>query len=439
MIYLFIPGLSMVLPAGSWPLWCLGTSRVMGTNSSLPDRVQSAPKSPFSRLSAVYGVSEGELSAREKKKKASKFATLRRKLIRVRRHSRSLDYGKALRELISSWHVRDVSALVQEYEALVSLKELALAANLARPNANTLRQDLSTLYDCKFCTDVDLLYKGTCFPAHRSLLAIRSPFFRDLLSRYPDYGVSVPVKLKTSGVDVTLFSALLRYLYTDDLNTQELNLENSEILQKLAVEFGVPNAVEHDLRTLLETGEYSDAVLVFSTETEQYDLMTASTSDASHAMQCSSRTSKLEFPCHKAILAARSPFFRNLIIRRARSGEELTERALHTKSRIVLDETVISRRYARVLLNAIYQDCVDLSCIVRGSSSMCSLSEVQAMVSSGKCQMTMVDEAMEIYQIGQFLDFTVLSQGRCLRKENYNICLFCRVAKCYTLSVICYA
>ena len=76
----------------------------------------------------------------------------------------------------------------------------------------------------------------------------------------------------------------------------------------------------------------------------------------------------------------------------------------------MLDESVIPRKYARVLLNAVYQDSVDLSLILRGSASMCSLSEAQAIV-AGKGQMTLVDEAMEVYQIGQFLDFPILSQG----------------------------
>lgn len=47
--------------------------------------------------------------------------------------------------------------------------------------------------------------------------------------------------------------------------------------------------------------------------------------------------------------------------------------------RIVLDESVIPKRYARVLLHAIYLDTVDLSLILRGSgcgSSAGSLSEV---------------------------------------------------------------
>lgn len=48
-------------------------------------------------------------------------------------------------------------------------------------------------------------------------------------------------------------------------------------------------------------------------------------------------------------------------------------------NRIVLDEFVIPKRYARVLLHAIYLDTVDLSLILRGSGcagSSGSLGEV---------------------------------------------------------------
>lgn len=377
----------------------------MGANSSYLDSNGAGAKSPqFPRLGHQYTVSDSDISVREKKKKASKFATLRKKLIRSRRHSRSLDYGKALRDLISSWSFRDLNCLIQEYEALSALKELSMAANLARAPANSFRQDLSRLFDTKMCTDVDLLYRGACFPAHKALLSARSPYFRNLL-RYHSNGSQVPVKLKTVGVDVSLFAILLRYLYTDSINLEELRKDHREILMKLADEFGLPNQLEYDLRTLLDTGDYCDALLVFSCDSECSESLSQ---DLPPEGVCKAKN--LELPCHKCVLAARSPFFRNLLLRRARSGEELTERTLQTTSLIVLDETVIPRKYARVLLNAIYQDCVDLSLILRGSASMCSLSEAQAIV-AGKGQMTLVDEAMEVYQIGQFLDFPVLSQG----------------------------
>lgn len=387
-----------------------GKKLTMGANTSLQDGQFGvgnipSPSRSFSRIAQQFTVSDSDLSSKDKKKKASKFATLRKKLIRVRRHSRSCDYGKALRELISSWSVRDVSALVNEYDALIALKEIAISTNLARPPANMYRQDLSHLYLYKYCTDVDLIFRGTVFPAHRALLSVRSPFFRDLLSRHYTIGGQVPVKLRTHGVDIALFSVLLKYLYTDHVNSEELRLDSQDILMKVADELGMPNPLEQDLRTLLDTGDYNDAILVFSSDPDLNDSL-SSEAGSSEALN---RTSRLELPCHKAILAARSPFFRNLLLRRAHLDDELSDRT--SPIVIVLDEEVISRKYARVLLHSVYLDTVDLSLIMRGSTSMCSLSEVQAIV-AGKGQMTLVDEAMEIYQIGQFLDFPALSQGK---------------------------
>ena len=100
--------------------------------------------------------------------------------------------------------------------------------------------------------------------------------------------------------------------------------------------------------------------------------------------------------------------------RRARSGEELTERALNTATRIVLDEQVIPRRYARALLTAVYLDVVDPACIMRSSVSLGTLSEVQAAVAS-RTHVTATDEAMELYHIGRFIDFPALAHGTTLR------------------------
>ena len=388
----------------------LGVSGVMGSASTYSQQ-DSPSSSPFSQ-----GVGCTTPNKDKKKSKMSKFATLRKKLTRVRRHSRSFDHTKAVRDLTGSWSIRDLSGLVEEYEASIVLKELALHANMARPHANSIKEDLSLLYDYKYCTDVDLLYNGVVFPVHRAILSVRCPYFRDLLLRYPEYGIQIPVMIRTPGVDVNMFSALLRYLYTgeilfcDDKNSHARNLA---LLRKLAEEFGTPNPLEHDLRNLLETGMFSDALLIFTpaADSDTHSHGAPLTPD----LPVSDASSRLLLPkhelrCHKAILAARSPFFRSLLARRARTGEELTERALQSPTCIVLDESVIPRRYARVLLHAIYLDSVDLSCIVRTSVSMCSLSEVQAMV-AGRTHITLMDEAMEIYQIGQFLDFPMLSQG----------------------------
>ena len=384
----------------------------MGANSSFPEKPGpsgAGRPASFSRYShALLTPDSDQVVLRDKKKKTSKFATLRKKLIRSKRHSRSFDYGKLLRELTSSWSIRELNALVEEFEASLALKELTILANLARPHANSVKDDLSALYDYKYCTDVDLIYQGVVFPVHRAILTIRCPYFRRLLGRYPDYGSQVPVSIRTAGIDVNIFSNLLRYLYTGELKSEGTALD-SVVLMQLIQEFGTPNPLEHDLRTLLETGEHCDAVLKFAPDPDGHGPGHGEYPLAEGA--CHRTVVKNELRCHKAILAARSQFFRSLLLRRARSGEEATEHVLQSHSTIVLDETVIPKRYARVLLHAVYLDTVDLSCIVRNSVSMCSLSEVQAMV-AGKGHLTIIDEAMEIYQIGQFLDFPMLSQGK---------------------------
>ena len=178
------------------------------------------------------------------------------------------------------------------------------------------------------------------------------------------------MELRTPSLEVSMFSALLRYLYTGDICPHDTSLDTN-LLRRLGEEFGTPNPLEHDLRYLLDTGDYADAALVFTSDND-YQRPDSGSSEYGFRP-------KLELPCHKSILSARSPFFRNLIQRRTRSGEDQTERALHIPTRIVLDESVIPKRYARVLLHAVYLDIVDLSLILRGSgcgNSAGSLGEV---------------------------------------------------------------
>lgn len=343
------------------------------------------------------------------------FATLRKKFIRRRRSSKICDHGRVLRELVAEWGPLEVGALLEEYEALAALKDLSVQAELARPPAATYKQDLSALYDFKYCTDADLMFRGVCFPVHRALLSARCPYFRDLLAGCPGFGARICLELHTPGVDIPMFSALLRYLYTGDICTHDGTLDVN-LLRRLGDEFGTPNPLEHDLCYLLETGDYADAALVFTSDGG----VISGNSGSGDCQRPDSGSSeygfrpKLELPCHKAILSARSPFFRNLIQRRTRSGEEHTERALHIPTRIVLDECVIPKRYAKVLLHAVYLDTVDLTLILRGSgcgSGAGSLGEVQALTHTGRTRPSPLEEAMELYQIGRFLELDILAQG----------------------------
>lgn len=370
------------------------------------------------------GASAGGIFVREqRRKKVTGFATLRKKFIRRRRSSKACDHGRVLREFVSDWTPIELASLLEEYEALAALKDLSVQAELARPPAATFKQDLSALYDYKHATDCDLVFRGTVFPVHRALLSARCPYFRDLLAGCPGFGARICLELRSSPVDVPLFSSLLRYLYTGDLCDHDPTID-VQLLRRLGDDFGTPNPLEHDLRYLLETGDYADAALVFTAEGGS-DYHRPDSGSSEYGFR-----PKLELPCHKAILSARSPFFRNLIQRRTRNaanagggggggangddGGAGGERVLHVPTRIVLDESVIPKRYARVLLHAIYLDTVDLTLILRGTgcgNSAGSLGEVQALTHTGRTRPTPLEEAMELYQIGRFLELDILAQG----------------------------
>ncbi|XP_016067981.1 PREDICTED: BTB/POZ domain-containing protein 7 isoform X1 [Miniopterus natalensis] len=348
--------------------------------------------------SKLYSLDHGHEKPQDKKKRTSGLATLKKKFIKRRKSNRSADHAKQMRELLSGWDVRDVNALVEEYEGTSALKELSLQASLARPEARTLQKDMADLYEYKYCTDVDLIFQETCFPVHRAILAARCPFFKTLLSSSPEYGAEIIMDINTAGIDMPMFSALLHYLYTGEFGMEDSRFQNVDILVQLSEEFGTPNSLDVDMRGLFDYMCYYDVVLSFSSDSELVE-----------AFGGNQNCLEEELKAHKAVISARSPFFRNLLQRRIRTGEEITDRTLRTPTRIILDESIIPKKYAKVILHCMYTDVVDLS-VLHCSPSVGSLSEVQALV-AGKPNMTRAEEAMELYHIALFLEFNMLAQG----------------------------
>ncbi|XP_062413305.1 BTB/POZ domain-containing protein 7 isoform X2 [Pungitius pungitius] len=366
--------------------------------------------------SKLYSLEHGHERPTDRKKKSLGLATLKRRFIKRRKSSRSADHARQMRELLSGWDVRDTNALVEEYEGTAALKELSFQASLARAEAPSLQRNLAALYQHKYCTDVDLIFQGTCFPAHRAILAARCPFFKTLLSSSPGYGAEVLMDIETAGIDVPMFSALLHYLYTGEFGVggaEDTRLQNVDVLVKLSEEFGTPNSLEADMRGLFDYMCYYDALLSFSADSEMIESCNergAVAAAPTPGPGCPG-TPDEDLRAHKAILSARSPFFRNLLQRRIRTGEEMTERTLQTPTRIVLDESIIPRKYVQVILHCMYTDAVELGLVLRGSPSAGSLGEVQALVSGGRGASTRTEEAMELYHIALFLEFSMLAQG----------------------------
>jgi len=301
-----------------------------------------------------------------------------------------------MRELLYGWDVRDVGLLVKQYEAALAVKELVIQACVARPEASRLNEDLAKLYQFKYCTDVDLVFQGACFPVHRAILAARCPFFKTLLLSNLDRAELV-MDISTVGIDMPILSALLHYLYSGEFGMQNSQIKNVDVLVRLSEEFGMPNALHFDIYSLLESSCYYDAVLSFTSNPDASDNFEGCCLEG-------------EFRCHKAILCARSPFFRNLLQKRIRTGEETTDRTLQTPARIVLNEAIIPKKYAKVILHCMYTDLVDLDLVLPFSPSTGSLREVQD--ETGKDSETRLENAMELFHIALFIEFNMLAQGK---------------------------
>ena len=319
-----------------------------------------------------------------------KIGTIRKKIARTLKGSRTPDYRRHMRELLEFWDLKDVSFLVQEYEALIALKEITTLAEMARESVANLRSDLIALYDDKYLADTVLEFKGTLFPVHRPILVCRCSFFDKKLSGLSDLRKPVKINCDVEGLTIELFSLLVKYLYTGEMFPDNIDCE--EVFKKLGAKFGVPNVLEKDLKLLLESEQLADVTLVV-------------VSGGSSPLHRNNDSSTLEFKCHSAILCSRSSYFKSLISQKIK--EDCTCLNPKRPLRIVIDENVLPRQYIRVLLQCLYLDCVDLRSIIKWKTS----DDTNGNGGETDKLLTTSEIAMELYEIGKFLDFDAICQG----------------------------
>jgi hypothetical protein len=161
-------------------------STYMGANTSTGGErhyQQSAGNGSWYSQSTLMADSDRAVFRGEKKRKASRFATLRKKLrgdgeVVVARTS--ITREPSAPQLLRGRRARSACCWTT-YDAMAVMRELQLLASIARPQASTFRKDLSNLFDARHCTDVDLVFQGVVFPVHRAILSVRVR----LLSRPP--------------------------------------------------------------------------------------------------------------------------------------------------------------------------------------------------------------------------------------------------------------
>ncbi|KFD65331.1 hypothetical protein M514_08222, partial [Trichuris suis] len=322
---------------------------------------------------------------------------------------------RTFRQMVLGWSLRNLHCLVVEFEASIALREITASADLARPKAPTLQEDLARLYRESIVADTCLLYEHQLFNVHRCILNSRCAWLQSFLRSIIDEKSDGPIGLNLPGSPVSpvVLDAFIFFLYTGIIHREKLSTTEYEQFCLLNSTLGVSNDWHADIASLFhEPNDDADIEIVFTRNTKCISSENVSTNDVTSKYaslrygQAFKKTLRQTYLCHSAILATRSPFFRSLIVKRRIDSSRKSKRV-----RIFLDESVIPRQYAPVIFDAFYTDRVDLSTIERGHlPSASSLSEVKA-IASGKCLTSPLEEATEIYQIGRFLDFPILVQG----------------------------
>jgi len=357
----------------------------MGVNASSLE--QHSPDSTLVRVPRY--------TLEEKRKKLSKFNTLKKKLTRSKSGFKNHDHGKILRDLTQTWMTQEINALVEEYEAMMNVKELKYQTNLVRQSAPCLKKDLLRLYEEGICADATLVFEKTYFRVHKAILSSRCPYFKELFSQHTETNPVIHMEFKTEGMTKEIFSSLLCYLYTGDFTPKKSGLEYIDVLINLGEEFGTPNVLEQDFKLLFNGSEYADVAFVFPAQGSSDSFTSCDGGPISDHTY--------EILCHKAILCARSPYFRSLFLKNDQSEQKATNSGVH---RLVLDESVMTRQYARIALQCVYTDSVDLSSVVKWSS------EDRRYHAPGTHKLlTSAEIAMEVFEVASFIDLPVLIQG----------------------------
>lgn len=387
------------------------TSSHNGSSSSSASQVASSIDVPINSIGLMLP------------SKDTKLKKLKQR-IKTRLKKGSNNHGQVFRDFANFISIRDLAQLFEEYKATLFLKELSLHAESARPIASTIRNDLSELYDFKYNSDLTLVYKGVDFAVHKAIVCARCPYFRELLGKKVT-GSVVTVNLEIKGLRVQLFRDLLKYLYTGELAGSydaHSNSSSYQALIRISQECGVPNPLSHDLKYLLDTGIYSDASLCFQNASNECNSSSTESgqprpSAGGGTKKCTCFEHSESFSCHQAILAARSPFFRNVILRQQRRNTTLKQDSLNQRIKIVLDESIIPRRFARILLHVMYRDAEDLMNLVQGCVCKCSAASGMSttnsstLTSKDSFQQCLVREIMDLYEIARFLEIDYLVQS----------------------------
>ncbi|EJD76797.1 Btbd7 protein, variant [Loa loa] len=271
-----------------------------------------------------------------------------------------------------------------EMESACGVRELASMAEEARPSTSVLAADLLNALKNEIVSDCFVTHKGFRYAAHSFILRARCRYFSDfwnsLVTQRSD-DAKLEILFTDSSMSSETFQAMLYYIYSGEYDISLCHSDRQSFIAILQ-RYGCGSSLSSDLMAV--DSQKGECTLVFTTGNRE----------GSH-----SEGRDYRMKCSGAVLAARSSYLRSVIEKRILCGEELE---------IVINEHLFPRMYARIILDAIYTDRLDLNKIPEGCQvSVSSLSEVQA-IASGQRHLAPLRHAIDVFHIAQFLNLPYL-------------------------------
>ncbi|EJW88351.1 hypothetical protein WUBG_00737, partial [Wuchereria bancrofti] len=291
---------------------------------------------------------------------------------------------RAFCDLISHWTSTELVALLTEMESACGVRELISVAEETRPGTSVLATDLLNAWKNEIVPDCFVTHKGFRYAAHSFILRARCRYFSDfwnsLVIQQSD-DKKLEILFMNNSISSETFQAMLYYIYSGEYDKSISDFDRQSfnaILQR----YGCGSSLSSDLMAV--DSQKCDCTLIFTMGNRE-------------GIHNENRDYRIK--CSGAVLAARSSYLRSVIEKRILCGEELE---------IVINEHLFPRIYARIILDAIYTDRLDLNKMPDGCQvSVSSLSEVQA-IASGQRHFAPLRHAIDIFHIAQFLNLPYL-------------------------------
>ncbi|VDO81144.1 unnamed protein product [Heligmosomoides polygyrus] len=284
------------------------------------------------------------------------------------------DKVKTFRDLISTWPIHDVETLYRELETSRILSLLQSAANATRPPIPCIGEQLF-MSDNK---DFELKIDGSSYRVHRRLLFARCATLAESIGeQISEMDLIFPQGKRFTAQEIRMF---IHYLYTNEWSGEP------ELLNSLCGWLGC----SQDLSSCLQRAEEmalknGDLNIVLTAPVLASDEATKA------------RVPDYSIRCDSSIVSARSAVFRGLLNHVRGSG------------RIVLDETLLPRGFAPVVLHFLYTDELDFSMMSDTTISQSSLSEARAIV-AGRSPHSPLHRAIQLIHIAKFFALEKLVQ-----------------------------